>query len=237
MSDEELEPLDPSLASLLEAERGRAAPPAEIERLWGRLIAVPPPLGGGHHAGAGATIAGHAAKGGAGWLASHAVGVVAATFVAGGLAGAGIHAVIEKPLPPRVVYVERPVAPSAPSAPAPSPIVGVPPDPTPAPSLGLAARAAPAPLASSLAAERTLIDAGRSALGSGDAAKALALFDEHARRYPRGQLGEEREALSIQALVVLGRYDDARARAARFRQVNPHSLFLAAVEASLASIP
>ena len=234
MSDKELEPLDPSLASLLEAERGRSAPPAELERLWTRLVAVPPPLGGSGHTGPQAL--GGAAKTGAGWLASHAGSVAAATLVVGGIAGAGIHAAIQKPPPPRIVFVDRPSAPPAPTRPAVPAAAASAPEPPPS-AAPVAPHNSAAPSSSSLAAERSLIDAGRSALGAGDAAKALTLFDEHARRYPRGQLGEEREALSIQTLAVLGRFDEARARAARFRQLNPHSLFLPAVDASLSSFP
>jgi hypothetical protein len=44
---------------------------------------------------------------------------------------------------------------------------------------------------------------------------ALTKLDEHGRRFPRGYLDEEREALAIQALVNVQRYDDARARAAQ----------------------
>jgi hypothetical protein len=37
--------------------------------------------------------------------------------------------------------------------------------------------------------------------------------------------------------VVLGRNDEARARAARFRAMAPNSLFMSAIDASLRSIP
>jgi hypothetical protein len=95
-----------------------------------------------------------------------------------------------------------------------------------------------APSASaSLAAERSLLDDARSALANGDAPRALALTDAHVRRFARPQLAEEREALAVQALVGDGRYDDARSRAAHFRATWPSSLFLPAVDASLASIP
>jgi hypothetical protein len=82
-----------------------------------------------------------------------------------------------------------------------------------------------------------MLDDARSSLATGEAAKALSRLEEHRRRFPHGQLGEEREALAIQTLVALGRHDEARARAARFRDSVPNSLFLPAVEASLASIP
>jgi hypothetical protein len=56
-------------------------------------------------------------------------------------------------------------------------------------------------------------------------------------RNATAQLGEEREAIAIQALVLVGRYAEARDRAALFEASSPDSLFRPAVEASLASIP
>jgi hypothetical protein len=93
------------------------------------------------------------------------------------------------------------------------------------------------PALSSLRAEREVLDRARSALSGGDATAALALLDRHTTEFPQALLAEEREALAVQALVIGGRYDEARARAARFRAAWPGSLFLPAVEASLASIP
>ena len=81
------------------------------------------------------------------------------------------------------------------------------------------------------------IDVGGDALSQGEGERALTLTDEYARRFARPQLGEEREALAIQALVLAGRYVEARDRAARFEAVSPRSLFRPAVEASLSSIP
>jgi outer membrane protein assembly factor BamD (BamD/ComL family) len=97
--------------------------------------------------------------------------------------------------------------------------------------------AVPPSSTASLAAERLLLDQARAALSAGNTDEALASTDMHARRFAHPQLGEEREALGIQALVGGGRYDEARARAARFRATWPNSLFLPAVDASIASIP
>jgi hypothetical protein len=82
-----------------------------------------------------------------------------------------------------------------------------------------------------------MLDDARSALATGDAERALSLLEQHARRFSKPQLSEEREALAVQALVILQRYDEARARASRFRASAPNSLFLPAIEVSLASIP
>jgi hypothetical protein len=147
---------------------------------------------------------------------------------------------VQRPAPERVVYVERP---HLPEPVAPPPVSSTPQQPTAsapgAPAVtAIPTRAtAPAPSGSSLSAERAILDGARSALSAGEAARALSLLDEHARRFPKPQLGEEREALAIQTLIAAARYDEARARAARFRAATPNSLFLPAIEASLASIP
>jgi hypothetical protein len=68
------------------------------------------------------------------------------------------------------------------------------------------------------------LDAARAALAS-QPAQALALCNEHSRRFPKGMLGEERERIAIEALVGLGRKSEAKARADRFLQVFPNSTY------------
>ncbi|HEX8790219.1 MAG TPA: hypothetical protein VF765_04655 [Polyangiaceae bacterium] len=230
MKDPHVEPLDPELAALLDSERHAGADPSALDRVWKRVV-LPLPASGAAASGSGLHRS---------WLASHAVGVAAASFVVGGITGAGIYAAVQKPAPEHIVYVERP-APVAASVPAMS--TENPTAPPPADSGSSAARASSsarpsqsAP-ASTLSAERALLDQARAALTSGDGAKALSIAEEHRRRFPSAQLDEEREAIAIQALVAIGRYDEARARAARFRESAPNSLFLPAIEASVASIP
>ncbi len=46
----------------------------------------------------------------------------------------------------------------------------------------------------------------------------------HLARFPDGQFAEEREALAIRALAMAGRVDEARARAALFRDAFPESM-------------
>jgi len=53
---------------------------------------------------------------------------------------------------------------------------------------------------------------------------ALATLMEHARRFPRGWLAEEREALRVRSLAGAGRTDEARAAAAEFGARFPHSV-------------
>ncbi len=232
MTDEALEPLDAELDALLASERQAEPAQEALARVWSRVAVAPlPPAGGGHAAGpAGAPATG--------WLAAHAGTAAAIAFVAGGAAGAALYASVQRPAPARVVYVDRPfpastaAPPAAPEAWLPTPSASVAPvAPIPAPP-----RVAPSS-SSALFAERSLIDSARDALASGDASRALVLLGDHAHRFPKPQLGEEREALVIQSLVALGRYDEARAAAAKFRAASPGSLFLPAIEASLGSIP
>jgi hypothetical protein len=92
-----------------------------------------------------------------------------------------------------------------------------------------------APLApTTVEAETRLVRAGVTALHSGDSARALALFDEHARKYPRGILAEERAAERVVALCDLGRSVEARAAATEFLRDHPRSPASARVHASCA---
>jgi hypothetical protein len=88
-----------------------------------------------------------------------------------------------------------------------------------------------------LDAERAVLDAARSSLIGGDHEAALGMLERHERAYPRPLLGDERDALFVQALVRAGRYDDAHARADALRRRSPNSLFLSAVDAALSTIP
>jgi hypothetical protein len=86
----------------------------------------------------------------------------------------------------------------------------------------------PAPIAG----ERTLLDEARVAVEREDGIAALAATDEHARKYPHGVFVQEREAIAVRALLLLGRTDDARVRVDRFRERFPDSLLLPALESS-----
>jgi hypothetical protein len=86
---------------------------------------------------------------------------------------------------------------------------------------------------SGLGAERVLIETARSALARGDAPSALASLEAHEKRHPKGQLGEERDALLVQTLALAGRKRDAVERAARFRLAYPSSVFLPSVDAAV----
>ena len=88
-----------------------------------------------------------------------------------------------------------------------------------------------------LEAETRLVRGGVAALHSGDAARALVLFDEHARTFPNGALAEERAAERVVALGDLHRNADARAAAAAFLRDHPHSPLSARVRESCACAP
>src|SRR5208283_4452338 len=74
-----------------------------------------------------------------------------------------------------------------------------------------------------VAAEVRLIGEAHTAIRGGDAERALALLDEHARRFPKGALGEERDAARINALCALGRTSEARDATERFLRAAPLS--------------
>jgi len=86
-----------------------------------------------------------------------------------------------------------------------------------------------------LEAETRLVRAGIAALHEHDPARALALFDEHARLYPLGTLAEERAAARVNALCDLGQADRAQAAAAAFLRDRPSSPLAARVRAACMS--
>jgi hypothetical protein len=128
---------------------------------------------------------------------------------------------------------------SAAPAPPRAAIVPAAPDPRPAPSTP-PARSPPEDIANpddTLAAEQALVDTARRAVGSGDGAAALTSLDRHRAQFPGGLLAEERDALTIKALTLVGRADDARNRARLFHARYPRSLLGAAVDRAADGAP
>ena len=74
-----------------------------------------------------------------------------------------------------------------------------------------------------------LLQRAQSALG-GSPASALALTDEHARRFAGGALAQEREFIAVSALLALGRGPEARARAARLIERFPGTAYRGRLE-------
>jgi hypothetical protein len=88
-----------------------------------------------------------------------------------------------------------------------------------------------------LAADREALDVARVAELRGNHAAALEALEDHARRFPRSRLGQEREVLWIQALAGAGRRSEAAARATDFERRHPDSLLTSAVRAAVGQSP
>jgi hypothetical protein len=250
MSGRQLERLDSDIAALLrKAEPYPDAPADSRTRVHDALTlrianaANSSSEDGGDHDGGALTSPPPAA--GVFSLASKPILTLAATFVVGASAGAVLHAALRPPRD-RIVYVDRPSI--VPAAPAPVFEMPVPASARPEipaaavvetlPPARPAASEKGAPNSSSdLGAEQALLDVARTAFAQGRGEDALGPLDRHAQRYPKGILAEEREALAINVLVTLGRYDEARARSVRFLRRHPGSLLQASVEAAIGAIP
>lgn len=226
------------------AERTRPMSPADLGRTAAQITKVA----------AAPTIA---ATSVAAWLSAKGAVAVATVGLAVGLtvavarapsrthAGAtGAPHASPSPSAPRAVSAPSVVAPPAVAPPA----LAAPADPRePAPSVPTAraahasgARAAAA--ASTAAATPEVQDAVTrevNALGRARAlverrpAEAYALLRAHAAQFATGMLGEEREALTIDALRRLGRAREARARAEAFLARHPTSINAERVRGSL----
>lgn len=189
MNDLELEPLpDDVLAALGEAPVP-ALPPGVAETVLAKVK-----VSAGLSAAAAASSSTVAAKAGVGVL-SKVLPVL--TLAAGvGLGVAADRFVLRPNSVTERVVVERVEVPVP--APEPKPVVKVP--------------AKKAAAVDTLGRERVLLDLARSALSSGDVAKALAAVQSHEAQFPSGQLTEEREALAVQILWTAGRRDEATRR-------------------------
>jgi hypothetical protein len=93
--------------------------------------------------------------------------------------------------------------------------------PVSAPVSGEAHPRSPTP--SQLREESMAVLEARSALRAGNATRSLQLLQEMNVRFPRGALGQEREALSIEALAQAGQTATAKRRAAAFLRAHPQS--------------
>ncbi len=99
--------------------------------------------------------------------------------------------------------------------------------------------ARPAPAASPRAGderyalELKVLQPARAAVARDDFSSALAAIAEHERRFPDGQLAEEREALRVQALLGLQRTEEASRAAAAFGERFPGSVLLSRMRKSL----
>jgi len=227
-------PLDPRDVALLRDARNAERPPPEVHaRVRARLaasVAGSVSRDPGHGAGRGSAAAGSA-------LSKAAIAVTA--LLVGGAGGATLYAKLRPPVPPQIVYIREPaLVPAPPLAPPPPSATSI--EQLPIPSAANAAR--PAGSASSsrtaqIGAERVLLDEARGAIVQGDPIRALDRIEQHRRTFATGILGEERDAMEVEALAKAGRSAEARAKADAFRHHTPNSLFLPAVESAIESIP
>jgi hypothetical protein len=228
MSDpEKLTPLadDPSidvdLRAALDAASAHEPTPGDLAGLQARLAAALPP---GTLPPAPAPPAGPAGGAAIG-------GKVAALIAAGAIAAAAaatlLRAPDEAPPPGPSATTLAPAPPSAsPPPPASAPVEPPPVETSPAPEPKPSARVAPRPAVP----EATLLQQAHDELLRGSAARALAIAGEHQRAYPTGALAQEREVIAIEALVRLGRVDEARRRAKAFHAAYPGSSHAARID-------
>lgn len=90
---------------------------------------------------------------------------------------------------------------------------------------------------SGLDQQLALLETARRAVGHRDATAALKALSLHAERFPNSVLAEEREALTIKALVLANQYREAIARAEKFEMKFPNSLLLPTIRQTIRSIP
>jgi hypothetical protein len=93
-------------------------------------------------------------------------------------------------------------------------------------------------VAPSLVEEATLLEQARGALRS-DPARALSIVETHARRHPNASLRAETELIAVDALVRLGRHDEARARGEAALRADQRSLYSSRIQRILgrANVP
>lgn len=201
--------LPSELAQMLRSESTAAGPGDDVaQRVLGRLeqtLALPPVGGGSPGGGASATPAAQTATTAAAVAGISKAAATAAVGLALGLGAvvgaAGHSALAPKPAPSvevrTIVSVVRVVeAPSVlpePAAPTPSNAAS---DSAPGAKPKAAAAASnPAARDRALAEENALIARAQAALARGNVAQARAALQEHANRFPNGQLQEERRLL------------------------------------------
>jgi hypothetical protein len=162
----------------------------------------------------------------------------------GALIGAAGHAYLTRgaapPLPAAPTAFAPPITPApAPAAPTPS-ATGFDPSPaTPSPAKPMVPTPSVKTEASapSLERELSLLERARSTLSEGHPQATLQLLREHRSAYPTSLLQQEREALSIRALLAAGRRSEAQRRAQSFVRAYPTSALRGSVERAVGSIP
>jgi hypothetical protein len=236
---------DEAVRAALEAGRAELPSEAQLAALWARLETSMGPDGGPDGGSSGGPEGGGApspAGPAGGAIAKGIVAVVTAVS----LGAATWWALRDEPAPPRDPGADVSIAPSvasdasSPASDASSasiePIVAPIVEPTveaPAPSRPRRPRPT---LENDPVAEAALVRRAQTAL-TADPATALALTDEHRRRFGAGSLEQEREVVAIEALTRLGRSDAARARMDAFTARWPRSAHRRRLEVIVGSPP
>jgi hypothetical protein len=212
-----MKPLDTDSRRLIDEVSAADVPAADAEaRIWQTLAQrlaepLPPTAAAASQAlstpGATGLVAGIGSK----WL------LAALTFAALGGGAAAWHATVRAPnTQPAVAPVSVRHSPSASAPTLPVPATPVPAQPA---------------AASSLLEETRLIAEAQRALNAGAPGKALALIEQHSRRFAEGDLAQERDAARVLALCALGRSGDAQRARQAFARSWPDSPLAARVRA------
>lgn len=138
----------------------------------------------------------------------------------------------------RTGKTSRPAPPpslSLPAAPSPSSAPDAP-GPAAAPAVEAPSRPRAVALGTELRGEIDLLDGARAAVAAKAGRRALEILGRYGERYPSGNFVPEATAVKIEALMQLGRVDEARALATRF--VSEHrDTVLAGRIAALVDLP
>jgi hypothetical protein len=238
MNDVEIPPLTDSVRALVRrVATVEAAPQGARARVLARVEAIiGPPNGGGGGYSSGSRAVAEPASNGAQQGGFPRMLPLAASFVVGGALGASLmHSTMRRSMsdaPERIVYVDRAASATAAATTSVESGSALPSQPSITPAI-VPQRAPLAGARNQLAEERALLDVARSALEREDGASALAATEKHERTFANGILVQEREAMAIRALVMLGRAGEARARADRFRKRFPDSVLLPTIESTI----
>lgn len=129
------------------------------------------------------------------------------------------------PLPARAEPSSSAVSPSSTASEPPTAAASTDPAPasTDASGASVPAPGSPEERASRLREESDMLNQARAALRGGDTAGTMRLLEQARQKFPGGVLGQEREALAIEALAKSGARAEASSRAAAFIQAHPNS--------------
>jgi hypothetical protein len=127
---------------------------------------------------------------------------------------------------PAVVVAAKATEPSVPVV---EPVVVQPPEPSApvAPERSAALVSEVSKRGQEIRQEVELLSKAQGALSRGRPQEALDALTEHARRFPRGVLTEERAATRVRTLCALGRAQEAEVELKRIEKRNPTSAYLA----------